>query len=500
MIISFLLCHAGKPIVGLNLLKKRYLTLFNKSSASISQSLDHPADSLVTGQYLTKGKKLRDRFSCKYKYNTISFPFSTENTLKFRTYQIDQTVPLTSRPTTSLTPFVTPIHTLIPKLKGKPKSLSIILGSALGALSILTVILIRYLTWMKKYAEADEGEEEDLDQVLGMPARFSYKELNAATMDFSTKLGSGGFGSVFKGTLLDGRHVAVKKLEGFGYLKDSFLAELKTIGNTHHVNLVRLVGFCAEKTHRLLVYEYMANGSLDRWIFYKKNGLVLKWQQRKKIILDIAKGIHYLHEDCRQKIIHMDIKPQNILLDEKFNAKVSDFGLAKVIDRDQSQVIATMKGTPGYLAPERLSSFITEKVDVYSFGVVILEVVCGRKVFDNSVNEEEKHLIGVLERKAKEDKLLDMVDKYSEDMQLHGLQAVHMMKIAAWCLQGDLAKRPHMSMVIKVLEGVTVLPVDLAYNFSNPTWLKLKELICQKGTHFSFTTTLLLPSVLSGPR
>ena len=139
--------------------------------------------------------------------------------------------------------------------------------------------------------------------------------------------------------------------------------------------------------------------------------LTLGWQSRRKIIMDIAKCLAYLHEDCRQKIFHLDIKPQNILLDENYNAKISDFGLSKLIDKDQSQVVTTLRGTPGYLAPEWLNSIITEKVDIYSFGVVVLEMLCGRKNLDRSQPEEDMHLLSLFKSKAEEERLNDMVDK-----------------------------------------------------------------------------------------
>lgn len=273
--------------------------------------------------------------------------------------------------------------------------LAIVLGSILGSLALLAGGLAVFI-WNRR--RAGGAEEDYLDQVPGMPTRFSYDELKYATHNFSKKLGEGGFGSIFEGTLDDGTKVAVKNLRGFVQTKNSFLAEVETIGKIHHVNLVRLLGFCAEKSHALLVYEHMSNGSLDRWIFHKKKIFTIRWQRKKKIILDIAKGLNYLHADCWQKIIHLDIKPQNILLDDNFNAKVSDFGLSKLIDREQSQVVTTMRGTPGYLAPEWLSAAITERVDVYSFGVVIPEILCGRKLFDSSQPEEDMHLLNLLIR------------------------------------------------------------------------------------------------------
>ncbi|XP_039161045.1 G-type lectin S-receptor-like serine/threonine-protein kinase SD2-5 [Eucalyptus grandis] len=376
--------------------------------------------------------------------------------------------------------------------------LRIILGSSLGALfaTMILIVVIVLIVWKR---DDNETEENYLDQVPGMPTRYKYDDLKAITEDFSKKLGEGGFGSVFEGTLIDGTKVAVKRLDGFGQVKKSFLAEVETVGNIHHVNLVRLMGFCAEKSHRLLIYEYMPNGSLDRWIFHKSNECVLDWQQRKKIILDMAKALHYLHEDCRQKIVHLDIKPQNILLDGNFTAKVADFGLSKLIDRDQSKVVTTMRGTPGYLAPEWLSAAITEKVDVYSFGVVILEIVCGRKIFDRSLDEDDMNLLSLFERKAEEERLLDIVDNYSEDMQLIGPQVVNMMRIAAWCLQGDYTKRPSMSMVIKVLEGAMEVQDDLDFNFFAQPSTNRAAKLGQMDIEFN-SNTALLPSVLTGPR
>ncbi|KAF7849799.1 hypothetical protein BT93_L0262 [Corymbia citriodora subsp. variegata] len=293
------------------------------------------------------------------------------------------------------------------------------------------------------------------------------------------------------GTLPSGVRIAVKRLDGFGQIKKSFLAEAGTIGTIHHVNLVRLLGFCAEKSHRLLVYEYMCNGSLDKWIFHNDQEFDVCWQVRRKIILDIAKGLAYLHEECHQKIIHLDIKPQNILLDEHFNAKLADFGLSKLIDKDQSHVITTMRGTPGYLAPEWLSSVITEKVDVYSFGIVMLEVLCGRKNVDRSLPSDEAHLLTLFKCKAEQEQLLEMVDKSGGDMQLHGQEAVKMMKIAAWCLQDDSRKRPPMSQVVKFLEGSADIEDGWICAFSVPSGHRDPS---------ADDATRLLPSQLSGPR
>jgi hypothetical protein len=393
------------------------------------------------------------------------------------------------------------VTSVVPLTRDRKKKhqLEKILGSSLASFFVV-FLLIRifvFLFWKKE--NVDEAEENYLDHVPGMPTRYSYDDLQAMTENFSKELGAGGFGTVFEGTLFDGTKVAVKRLDGFRQIKKSFLAEVETIGNIHHFNLVRLIGFCAEKSHRLLVYEYMSNGSLDRWVFDKNPETLLDWQHRKKIVLDIARGLTYLHEDCRQKIVHLDIKPQNILLDETFNAKFSDFGLSKLVDRDQSQVVTTMRGTPGYMALEWLSSVITEKVDVYSFGIMLLEILCGRRNFDRSQSEEAMHLLNLFKKNMEEDQLLDLVDNYSEDMQLHGAEVVNVMRAAARCLQNNYTKRPSMSLVVKALEDVLNVESDLYYFFWNPPLPNMIAGVDNQEVHVA-TATLLLPSVLSGPR
>ncbi|KAI4378356.1 hypothetical protein MLD38_015847 [Melastoma candidum] len=378
-------------------------------------------------------------------------------------------------------------------------------GLSIGALVFL-IMLTSLLICITRKRDANEIEENYINQVPGLPTRFTYGYLKAVTDNFSGKLGEGGFGSVYEGTLNDRTRVAVKKLNRFDHVTRSFLAEMESMGSIHHLNLVRLVGFCAERSHRLLVYEYMSNGSLDRWIFPKSEANVLDWRRRQKIILDIARGLNYLHRDCRQKIIHMDIKPQNILLDENFNAKVADFGLSKLIDRDKSHVVTTMRGTPGYLAHEWLSGTITEKVDVYSFGVVTLEIVCGRRVFDQSKDPEEMHLLSLLKKKVQDGCLIDLIDKSCVDILAYEREAVDMLKVAGWCLEGDFSRRPSMSMVINVLEGTMDIPGDLSYNFFYPSLRgegggdNEHEYERRMGDRKLKGTSMPLPETLSTPR
>ncbi|CAL5342857.1 unnamed protein product [Camellia sinensis] len=393
-----------------------------------------------------------------------------------------------------------PIPSTINSPQKKSGLVNIILGSNLGAFFVVFFVVASCIFYFKKKQESEDFDEFFVDQVPGIPTRFSYEELRAMTSNFNDKLGEGGFGSVFQGTLSNGTKVAVKRLNGFGQVKKSFLAEVETIGSIHHVNLVRLIGFCAEKSYRLLVYEYMSNGSLDTWIFRRHQELTLGWQSRRNIILDIAKGLTYLHEECRQKIFHLDVKPQNILLDEYFNAKISDFGLSKLIDKDQSQVETMMRGTPGYLAPEWLNLIITEKVDVYSFGVVVLEMLCGRKNLDRSQPEEDMHLLSLFKRKVEEERLLDIVDKYNDDMQTNRAEVVEMMRVAMWCLQSDFSRRPSMSVVVKVLEGSIDVENNLDCNFTIPVIPRSIAAVGQQEYTTGAATTILFPSALSGPR
>ncbi|KAK2984947.1 hypothetical protein RJ640_013373 [Escallonia rubra] len=329
-------------------------------------------------------------------------------------------------------------------------------GPILAATVVFAFFIFLYVRFKRNVLEdglEEDGEwENSLVLLPDLPKRFSYEDLKSATQNFDVnkRLGGGGFGSVFEGTFLDGTRVAVKRLDRLGQGRKEFLAEVQTMGNIHHINLVKLFGFCAKRSHRLLVYEYMSSGSLDKWIFHRTSEDALEWGIRKKIILNIAKGLAYLHEECKSRIIHLDIKPQNILLDENFNAKLSDFGLAKLMDRDQSQVVTQMRGTRGYLAPEWLSRKITEKADVYSFGVVMLEVVCGRRNLDYSAAEEAKNLLEILKEKAETNALVDLVDKCNLNMQRHGEEAVELIKTAIWCLYTDPARRPSMSTVVKV--------------------------------------------------
>ncbi|XP_021844342.2 G-type lectin S-receptor-like serine/threonine-protein kinase SD2-5 [Spinacia oleracea] len=306
------------------------------------------------------------------------------------------------------------------------------------------------------------GEDSFYDTMTGVPIRYSYNDLDVATKNFSVKLGQGGFGSVYLGLLDDGTKLAVKKLEGVGQGKKEFRAEVSIIGSVHHVHLVKLKGFCAEGVnHRLLVYEYMENGSLDRWIFSKNNDqgkFFLDWEKRFNIALGTAKGLAYLHDMCDVKIIHCDIKPENVLLDENFVAKVSDFGLAKLMNKEQSHIVATLRGTRGYLAPEWITNCsISEKSDVYSYGMVLLEIIGGRKNYDPNCEIKEKAHLPSYAFKMMEQGRMDLIldsRLMLEDEDEDDVRVSILIKVALWCIQDDKSVRPSMTRVVQMLEGL----------------------------------------------
>ncbi|CAD6238211.1 unnamed protein product [Miscanthus lutarioriparius] len=253
-------------------------------------------------------------------------------------------------------------------------------------IAIVSAISMAKLHFVEKFLQ--------MQQMIG-PVRFAYTDITAITSHFRDKLGQGGYGSVYKGVLLPGNvEVVVKILGNSNCNGDEFISEVSTIGRIHHINVVRLVGFCAEEMRRALLYEYMSHGSLDRYIFSAKRSF--SWDKLNEIALGIARGINYLHLGCDMQILHFDIKPHNILLDSNFVPKVADFGLAKLYPRDHSFVPASaMRGTIGYIAPEMVSrsfGIISSKSDVYSFGMLLLEMAGGRRNADqNAANSSRAY-------------------------------------------------------------------------------------------------------------
>lgn len=234
------------------------------------------------------------------------------------------------------------------------------------------------------------------DYASGMPTRLSYKKIKKYSDNFSQEIGQGGFGSVFKAKLPNNCIVAVKILDETEQSETQFMNEVQTVGQIHHQNLVRLLGFCFEQSSRALIYEFMENGSLNKYIHRNiDDGMQrLSWNQLSEIALGTASGMAYLHEECRSRILHCDIKPHNILLDEKFQPKVSDFGLAQMVNRENSHISLTRGlGTPGYAPPEmwfKKCGPVTLKSDVYSFGMVVLEMVGERRNYDGNMSKSSE--------------------------------------------------------------------------------------------------------------
>ncbi|XP_077237838.1 G-type lectin S-receptor-like serine/threonine-protein kinase LECRK2 [Tasmannia lanceolata] len=339
----------------------------------------------------------------------------------------------------------------------KGMRMEILIISIVLSMFSLTVFLVSafliYKHRVQRYTKVSLAEEIAL-------RFFSYNELLKATDGFKEELGRGAFGTVYKGSLSDGsRVIAVKRLEKLIEEGErEFRAETRAIGRTHHRNLVRLLGFCDEGSNRLLVYEYMGNGSLANLIF-KDQGGPPDWNERVRIAMDVARGILYLHEECEPHIIHCDIKPQNILMDDLWTAKISDFGLAKLLMPNQTRTFTQIRGTRGYLAPEwHKNTPISVVADVYSFGIVLLEIVCCRKNMDFNVPDDEIFLSDWVYNcfvGRELGKLLggEVVEKASLE---------RLVKVGLWCIQNEPHLRPSMKTVILMLEGILDVPIPPA--------------------------------------
>lgn len=328
--------------------------------------------------------------------------------------------------------------------------------SAISALLVLVCCLVSLLfLWRKAISSINKEEDAFLDAIPGLPTRFSYKELQAITNGFGKMVGKGGFGAVYEGLLGDGNKVAVKQLEGLQQGDKEFRSEVAIMGAIHHFNILRLLGFCAQGKHRLLVYEYMENGSLDHWLFKNpKRQSILSWSVRWKIALGTARGLAYLHDECRERIIHLDVKPQNILLDEDFIPKVADMGLSRLLGRADSEVVTTMRGTPGYLAPEWLKGgAIDAKCDVFSFGMLVMEIISGRKNLDHNIEENDNlYYPQWAYKKALEGSIEELTDAKLET-ETEVQQVRQMISIAFLCVLENPTGRPTMSEVVQMLEG-----------------------------------------------
>nr|XP_009772210.1 PREDICTED: G-type lectin S-receptor-like serine/threonine-protein kinase RLK1 [Nicotiana sylvestris] len=291
---------------------------------------------------------------------------------------------------------------------------------------------------------------------------FTFQELKVATNGFKLELGRGAFGTVYKGELPSSNSrtvVAVKKLDKLANDgENEFKTEASVIARTHHKNLVRLVGFCDEgPENKLLVYEFMSHSSLADFLFGQSRQ---EWNKRIRIAYGVARGILYLHEECSTQIIHCDIKPQNILLDDSFEARISDFGLAKLLMKDQTRTLTGIRGTRGYVAPEWFrNTAVTAKVDVYSYGIVLLETICCRRCMDIAMENEEEILLIEWVYDCIHSRMLHKLVQDDEEAVSDMKQLEKLVKVAIWCIQEDPNIRPSMRGVVHMLEGVVEIPM-----------------------------------------
>ncbi|KAL5979951.1 hypothetical protein ACLOJK_039063 [Asimina triloba] len=328
------------------------------------------------------------------------------------------------------------------------------------------VFLVAAMVGMKLYHSWRLERRKDIENQIKVekflkeykslkPTRYSSSDLKRMTDQFKEKLGQGGYGSVYKGKLDNGFPVAVKILHKSNEDARDFVNEVATIGRIHHVNVVRLLGFCTENFKRALIYEFMPNESLEKFIFSAQSkSTSLSWEKLQDIAIGIARGIEYLHLGCDQRILHFDIKPHNILLDHNFIPKISDFGLAKLCSKGQSTVSMTAaRGTMGYIAPEVLSrnfGNVSYKSDIYSFGMLLLEMVGGRKNIDVTVeNTSQVYFPEWIYNRLHRGEDLGLHAASNEDSNI----AKKLTTIALWCIQWYPVDRPSMKSVVQMLEG-----------------------------------------------
>ncbi|KAF7123150.1 hypothetical protein RHSIM_Rhsim12G0142500 [Rhododendron simsii] len=347
------------------------------------------------------------------------------------------------------------------------RKLVIGLGSTGGIMVIMLFCLIiikklkqsEYAFFWKPKTENYRNIEAFLKNCGSLsPKRYTYSDIKKITNSFGTELGKGGFGSVFKGKLENGCLVAVKVLKGLKGNGDDFINEVATISRTSHVHIVTLLGFCFEGSRRVLIYEFMPNGSLDKFI--NDGGSLthctkLDWEALYRIAVGIARGLEYLHRGCNTRILHFDIKPHNILLNEDFCPKISDFGLAKLCPQKESIIsLSGARGTIGYIAPEVFSrnfGAVSHKSDVYSYGMMVLEMVGATKNTSVKVDHSSEIYFPHWIYKRLE---LD------EELGLHGIMddeanasSRKLIIVGLWCIQTDPSHRPSMSRVVEILEG-----------------------------------------------
>ncbi|KAL2941323.1 LEAF RUST 10 DISEASE-RESISTANCE LOCUS RECEPTOR-LIKE PROTEIN KINASE-like 2.1 [Bienertia sinuspersici] len=363
---------------------------------------------------------------------------------------------------------------------GGRRKLAIILGSGVAAgITVLVALVISFykmymddqftLIWSKT---SDDQNVATFLQSYGSlaPKRYTYADIRKMTNSFKDKLGEGGYGTVYKGKLQDGRLVAVKNLKMLkGDDGKDFINEVLSISRTNHINVVTLLGFCFQGKKRALVFEFLPNGSLEKFINGRDSSRSLDCETMFNIAIGIAKGLDYLHRGCNIQILHFDIKPHNILLDEEFHPKISDFGTARLYPPKYSTIsMSVARGTIGYIAPEIVSrnfGSISHKSDVYSYGMILLDLVFGRKnmIFDDQGCETHFFPEFVYNRLEEE------VATHGNDCDFKQKLVRKMIMVGLWCTQTYSSNRPPMNKVLEMLEGsLELIPMPPKPQLSSP--------------------------------
>ncbi|KAF8006638.1 hypothetical protein BT93_K0826 [Corymbia citriodora subsp. variegata] len=355
-----------------------------------------------------------------------------------------------------------------------------IIGASIFAIAIIFILKIKtgIFSWKVKLFESDEDQHvEKLMKIHGslVPKRYRYIDLKKMTNSFSEKLGQGSFGAVYKGEIRDVCLVAVKILTESKSSPEEFINEVVSICRTSHINVITLLGFCYEGKKRAIVFEYMANGSLDKFLYSGRAlnmSSSLEWKTLYQIAIGIAHGLEYLHRGCNTRILHFDIKPQNILLNQDFIPKISDFGLAKLCHGQESAVTNPgMRGTFGYVAPEVVNmGRVSHKSDVYSYGKLVLEMADFRDSDMKVSNSSERYFPEWIYRNLKPDKDLKLPMNVTEEEEV---LVRKMIIVSLWCIQANPSDRPPIAMVIEMLEGslesLQMPPKPIFYSLMPPS-------------------------------
>ncbi|KAJ7946801.1 Receptor lectin kinase [Quillaja saponaria] len=455
---------------------------YNSSTHNLSVVFTGYRNNIVKLQHLFAIIDLRN-----YLPERVDFGFSAATgdafvILSVRSWDFSSTLEVIDNLTDTQNPVagapIPPVPNMAPNKRRKNmvgRQVGLGVGGIVLAGGLVLICCSLWKKWNKTDEDDDHGFDEPLDDDFERetgPKKYTYAELALATKNFKDeeKLGQGGFGSVYRGVLRDSNsYIAVKRVaKGSKQGIKEYASEVRIISRLRHRNLVQLLGWCHERKELLLVYEYLPNGSLDFHLF--EEHILLTWERRYKISQDLASALLYLHEEWEQCVLHRDIKASNIMLDSSFNAKLGDFGLARLVDHAKGSQTTVLAGTMGYMAPECTTTYRSSKEsDVYSFGVVALEVACGRKPVNPWAAENQLVMVEWVWELHGSGKILEAADpRLSKDFDEQQMKCL--MLLGLWCTHPDPSFRPSMRKAIQVLNFEAPLP-ELPSSLPIPTYL-----------------------------